>query len=269
MRYRKTKIEDNINMSISRGERKEIVKLKLKEIQDFMDKYEKTTSFAEIQNYENRIEGDFDQLKYEFGRKLPFKYSSLKIDYEEIRKRKKFIIFHCIRCSSQENMNYYTLSKKRQTRSGPIAIRHTVTYQHFEYDFPVCGSCRKKISRLKAINTFTLLLLIGWIVSFVGIAVFKLFIEGLGDVNYPSEKSIGYVPPIFFFTATVGAIIILTGKISLRFLNHWPRRFIKIKVKFRGWGKPNRGKNYEGIPKVKPVGSKKWVLYKSWMESFR
>lgn len=261
MGYQKTKLKGL--MSLNRTERKEIIKNKLEHIQDMKSKYEQSTNLEEIKNYEIWIEGDFEEMKYDFGRKLPFKYTSLKLDYEEIKKRKKFILLHCIRCSSNENMTYHTLSKKRHMRSGPIAIQHTVTYQHFEYDFPVCGACKKKISLLKTINTLILILLIGWIVGFVGVAVYILFIEGLPDIF------LGYLPPIYFYITAVGALIILIGKISLRFLKHWPRRFIKIKVKFRGWGKPHRGKNYEGIPMVKPVDSKKWVLYESWLESFR
>lgn len=250
-------------ISLNKTERKEIIKDKLEHIQDMKTKYEQTTNLEEIKNYEMWIEGDFEEMRYDFGRKLPFKYTSLKLDYEEIKKKKKFILLHCIRCSSNENMTYHTLSKKRQMRSGPIAIQHTVTHQYFEYDFPVCNACKKKISKLKVINKLTLILLLGWIISFVGIAVYILFIEGLGDVEYASDISIGYVPPIYFYIAAVGALIILIGNISLRFLKHWPRRFIKIKVKFRGYGKPHKGKNYEGIPMVKPVDSKKWVLYES------
>lgn len=249
---------------MNRAERKELTKKKLDHIRDMKTKYEQTTNLEEIKNYEMWIEGDLEQMKYEYGRKLPFKYTSLKIDYEEIKKKKKFILLHCIRCSSNENMDYHTLSKKRQMRSGPVAIAHTATYQHFEYDFPVCGACKKKISILKVINTLTLLLLIGWIIGFGGMAVYILFIEGLGEGIF-----IGYISPIFLFIAAVGALVILIGKITLRFLKYWPRRFIKIKVKFRGYGKPHRGKNYEGIPMVKPVDSKKWVMYRSWLESFK
>lgn len=256
-------------MSLNKTERKEIIKDKLEHIQDMKTKYEQTTNLEEIKNYEMWIEGDFEEMKYDFGRKLPFKYTSIKLDYEEIKKRKKFILLHCIRCSSNENMTYHTLSKKREMRSGPIAIRHTATYQHFKYDFPVCNACKKKISKLKIINKLTLILLLGWIIGFVGVAVYILFIEGLGEVENTSDITVGYLPPSYFYVAAVGALIILIGMISLRFLKHWPRQFIKIKVKFRGWGKPHRGKNYEGIPMVKPVDSKKWVLYESWLESFR
>jgi hypothetical protein len=239
---------------------KELKKKKLENIKNLKTKYEKLTNRDEIKKYEVLIEEHFEQIDQELGRKLPYKYFSLKSDYEEIKKKKKFLNFQSVQCSSQENMTYYTRTRKMESRSELVSLhKRRVTYQEFEFDFPVCSVCRKKISRLKITNFLGFIILLGWIIGFVGMA------------GYIAFFSIGTneLPTIYIIIAAVGAFILIIGLITLRFLKYWPRRFVKIDMKYRGHTAFMRGKNYEGIPMVKPADSKKWISYESCVKSVR
>jgi hypothetical protein len=72
---------------------------------------------------------------------------------------------------------------------------------------------------------------------------------------------------IYIIIAALGALGFLIGKIALRFLKFWPRRFMKIKVKYLGHTAPMMGKKYEGFPMVKPSTSKNWINYDEWLKS--
>lgn len=178
--------------SIKRKERKVIIKGKLENIKNLITKYREITNRDEIKKFEVLLEEQFALMKHEFRRKLPYKYFSLQTTYDLIKKKKKFLDSRCVRCSSQENMTYYTRTRKMQSRSGSVAIRHSVTHQVFEFDFPVCSDCKTK---------------------------------------------------------------------------YRPRSFTKLKVKYLGHTAPGRGKNYEAIPMVKPIDSKKWIRYDVWLKS--
>ncbi|KKM13877.1 hypothetical protein LCGC14_1711810 [marine sediment metagenome] len=227
---------------------------RLEKIREMITHYEKIANKDGL--IEELIEENITQLDGEFKR-TPWKLITLKEKYKEIKKRKEFSIFHCVRCDSHENMAYQTATRKMQMRSGPINVQHTVTYQNFEFDFPVCGKCKKKIERLETIDGLSLLIFLGWIIGFGGYGVYTIF-----------QTTSIVLPIIFISIAVIGGIGFWIGKLVLRFLKYWPRRFVKIKVKFIGRGTPHRGKNYEGIPMVKPVDSKKWISYESWVKPY-
>lgn len=249
---------------------KDIIKNKLENIKNLITEYEKITNKDKAQKYEVLIDDHVKQIeyeiKYEFKRYEPLKLISLRRKYEEIKKKKQFLNFQCVRCSSQENMTYYPLTRKMASKSKfisatPRELKYRTAFQVFNLDFPVCSACRKKIKILKTINFWTLLILIGWIVSFGGMGIYLLWLYGA------SLSTNSVLPMIYIIIAVVGGLGFLIGKIGLRFLKYWPRRFIKIKVKYLGHTAPMKGKNYEGIPMVKPLTSKKWISYDTWLKS--
>ncbi len=225
---------------------------KLEKIRELITTYENMENKNDSMKLEGLIEERFSQLDNIYKNAL----WRLRVKFSEIKKRKKFSIFNCTKCNSNEKMTYQTTKKKRQMSSGPIAIQHTVTYQHIEFDFPVCRNCKKKIKKLETIDGILILISLGWIIGFGGYGVYTIF-----------QTTSIVLPIIFISVAAIGFIGFWIGRFILRFLKFWPRRFLKIKVKYIGRGKPHRGKNYEGIPMIKPVDSKKWISYESWLKS--
>ncbi len=225
----------------------------LKKIRELISNYDKIENKVDLINHEELIEEYFLQLD-NVKKKAKFRLSR---KYYEIKLRKKFLIDHCVRCNSQKDMTYQEVTRKRVMRSGPVAIAHTVTYQHLDYNFPVCGECKKKINRIQSLDGLLLLISLGWIIGFGGYVLLEYFLAY--RINRPISSELHV---IFISIAAIGAIGFgAIGRVILRFLKYWPRRFIKIKVKFIGHGTPHRGKNYEGIPMIKPIDSKKWISY--------
>ena len=116
---------------------KDIIKDKLEKIKNLITEYEKITNRAEARKYEVLIDDHFKQIEYEityeFKRHQPYKLISLKTDYEKIKKKKQFLDFPCVRCSSKENMTYYTGTRKMHSSSQRVTLHHQrVTHQIFE-----------------------------------------------------------------------------------------------------------------------------------------
>ena len=159
----------------------------------------------------------------------------------------------CVRCNSHEGLTSHTVARKMTSRSQIVGPRRRrVTYQEFKFDFPICGVCSHKIKRLDKINLYTFLIFLVWVITFGGLGAYTLF-----QTNN-KEQAI-----LYFIIAVIGTVIIGIQKVLFHFSKSWPRRLMKIKIKFRGY---DRGKNYEGIPMVKPLNSKKWINYDTWLK---
>lgn len=156
----------------------------------------------------------------------------------------------CVRCESNEELQYYVMSKSVKKKEVGAPFTRVYTSKP-SFKFPICDNCADKFRKWKIIRFIFVAVVILWIVLSI------ILLEPL-SISVSLDTIITRVIYVFIMLGT----IIISYAILSKHSNN-PNNWMLISGYF------DLSKNYRYQGKVHPHNSKEWIIYEKWVDPSR